>query len=99
MSKTIFFPSNTLIYGISRDGSKNFNIHTCEYMILGQLTMGAHQTKNATLQSEPIYLGIDLVKIVVIMGVTKHFDLLEDEFWWRFALGDVFFLILIDFFT
>ena len=26
-SKTIFFPSNTLIYGISRDGSKNFNTH------------------------------------------------------------------------
>ena len=40
-------PSNTLIYGISRDGSKNFNIRTCEHMILGQLTMGARQTKNA----------------------------------------------------
>ena len=30
-----FFPSNTLIYGISRDGSKNFDIRTCEHMILG----------------------------------------------------------------
>ena len=48
-SRTIFFPSNTLIYGISRDGSKNFNIHTCEHMILGQLRMGAHQAKNAPL--------------------------------------------------
>ena len=28
-----------LIYGISRDGSKEFNIRTCEHMILGQLTM------------------------------------------------------------
>ena len=46
-SRTIFFPSNTLIYGISRDGSKDLNIRTCEHMILGQLTMGARQTKNA----------------------------------------------------
>ena len=45
----MFFPSNTLIYGISRDGSKNFNICTCEHMILGQLTMGARQTKNVPL--------------------------------------------------
>ena len=36
-SRTIFFPSKTLIYGISRDDSKNFNIRTCEHMILGQL--------------------------------------------------------------
>ena len=35
--KQSFFPSNTLIYGISREGSKNFNIRTCEHMILGQL--------------------------------------------------------------
>ena len=48
-SRTIFFPSNTLIYGISRDGSKNFNMRTCEHMILGQLTMGARQAKNAPL--------------------------------------------------
>ena len=34
---------------LSRDGSKNFNIRTCEHMILGQLTMGARQTKNAPL--------------------------------------------------
>ena len=45
----MFFPSDTLIYGISRDGSKKFNIRTCEHMILGQLTMGARQTKNAPL--------------------------------------------------
>ena len=48
-SRTVFFPSDTLIYGISRDGSKNFNIRTCEHMILGQLRMGARQTKNAPL--------------------------------------------------
>ena len=48
-SKTTFFPSNTLIYGISRDGYKKFNIRTCEYMILGQLRMGARQAKNAPL--------------------------------------------------
>ena len=40
---------DTLIYGISRDGSKNFKKRTCEHMILGQLTMGARQTKNASL--------------------------------------------------
>ena len=50
-SRAIFFPSNTLIYGISRDGSKNFNMRTCEHMILGQLMMGASQTKNAPLSS------------------------------------------------
>ena len=27
-----FFPSNTLIYDISRDGSKKFNIRTCEHV-------------------------------------------------------------------
>ena len=51
-SRTIFFPSDTLIYGIFRDGSKNFNIRTCEHLILGQLTMGARQTKNAPLPSD-----------------------------------------------
>ena len=51
MSKTIFFPSNTLIYGIYRDGSQNFNIRTCEHMILGQLRIGARQAKNAPLHS------------------------------------------------
>ena len=49
MSKTIFFPSNTLIYGISRDGSKNFNIRTCEHVILGQLRIWAHTTTYAAL--------------------------------------------------
>ena len=44
-----FFSSDTLIYGISRDGSKNFSVHTCEHMILGQLTKGARQKKNAPL--------------------------------------------------
>ena len=47
--KNSFFPSDTLIYGIYRDGMKSFNIRTCEHMILSQLRMGAHQTKNAPL--------------------------------------------------
>ena len=47
--KNSFFPSDTLIYGIYREGSKNFNIRTCEHMFLGQLTMGARQAKNAPL--------------------------------------------------
>ena len=48
-SRTVFFPSDTLIYDISRDGSKDLNIRSCEHMILGQLRMGARQTKNAPL--------------------------------------------------
>ena len=51
-SRTVFFPSDTLNYGISRDSSKNLNMRTCEHMILGQLTMGARQTKNAPLPSD-----------------------------------------------
>ena len=39
-----FFPSDTLIYGISRDGYKILTC-TCEHMNHGQLTMGANQTK------------------------------------------------------
>ena len=35
------FSSDTLIYGISRNASKSFNIRTCEHMILGQLSIGA----------------------------------------------------------
>ena len=50
-SRTVFFPSDTLIYGISRDGSKNYNIRTCEHMILGQLRMGARQTNYAPLET------------------------------------------------
>ena len=49
-SRAVFFPSDTLIYGISRDGSKNFNIRTSEHMILGQLRMRARQAKNAPLE-------------------------------------------------
>ena len=48
-SRTVFFPSDTLIYGISRDGSKNDNTCTCEHMIHGQLRMGARQTNYAPL--------------------------------------------------
>ena len=48
-SRTVFFPSDILIYGISRDISKKINIRTCEHMILGQLRMGARQAKNAPL--------------------------------------------------
>ena len=51
-----FFPSDTRIYGISRDGSKNFNVRTCEHMILGQLMMGACQAKNAPLSTVTSFL-------------------------------------------
>ena len=56
-SRTVFFPSDTLIYGISRDGSKNYNIRTCEHMILGQLRMGARQTNYAPLIIHLILCG------------------------------------------
>ena len=39
--------SNTLIYGICRDGSKNYNIRACEHMILGQLRMGTRHTHSS----------------------------------------------------
>ena len=48
--KNSIFPSDTLMYG-DGDGSKHFNIRTCEHMILGQLRMQARQTKNAPLRS------------------------------------------------
>ena len=54
-SRTVFFPSDTLIYGISRDGTKNYNIRTCEHMILGQLRMGARQTNYAPLDRHKHY--------------------------------------------
>ena len=44
--------SDTLIYGICRDGSKNYNIRACEHMILGQLRMGARQTIYAPLPQQ-----------------------------------------------
>ena len=49
MSRTVFSPSDTLIYSISRYGSKNYNIRTCEHMVLGQLRMGACQMNYAPL--------------------------------------------------
>ena len=48
-SRTVFFTSDTLIYGISRDGSKNYNIRTCEHMIQCQLRMGPRATIYAAL--------------------------------------------------
>ena len=49
-SRTVFFPSDTLIYGICRDGTKNYNIRACEHLILGQLRMGARSAIYALLQ-------------------------------------------------
>ena len=59
-SRTVFFPSDTLIYDISCDGSKNFNIRTCEHMLLGQLSMGAHQMKNAPLTLLPTVQALEV---------------------------------------
>ena len=47
--KNSLFPSDTLIYGICRDGSKNYNIRTCEHMPRGQLRMWARATINVAL--------------------------------------------------
>ena len=49
-SKTVFFPSDTLIYGICRDGTKNNNIRACEHLILGQFRMGARSAIYAPLK-------------------------------------------------
>ena len=50
-----------IIYNISRDGSKNFNIRTCEHMILGQLRMGARQAKNAPLLLDGTGIGPEYI--------------------------------------
>ena len=50
-SKTVFFPSDTLIYGICRDGTKNNNIRACEHLILGQFRMGARSAIYAPLHT------------------------------------------------
>ena len=63
-SSTVFFPSDTLIHDISRDGSKNYNIRTCEHMILGQLRMGARQTNYALLH-------VTIIIVVIIINVKK----------------------------
>ena len=60
VKNNLFSFSNTLIYGISRDGSQNFNIHTCEHMILGQLRMGARQAKNAPHEVPKILIARSL---------------------------------------
>ena len=52
-SRTVFFPSDTLIYGICRDGTTNYNIRACEHLILGQLRMGAPSAIYAPLPSDP----------------------------------------------
>ena len=68
----------TYIYGISRDGSRNFNIRTCEHMILGQLRMGARQAKNAPLLVDMINLTLvcedansKLVKVFTVANVAR----------------------------
>ena len=48
-SRTVFFPSDTLIFGICHDGTKNYNIRACEHLILGQLRMGARSAIYAPL--------------------------------------------------
>ena len=60
-SKTVFFPSDTLIYGICRDGTKNNNIRACEHLILGQFRMGARSAIYAPLaQGWEKYLSLFL---------------------------------------
>ena len=54
-SRTVFFPSDTLIYGICRDGTKNNNIRACEHLILGQFRMGARSAIYAPLLQSKSY--------------------------------------------
>ena len=75
-SRAVFFPSDTLIYGISRDGSKNYNKHTCEHMILGQLRMGARQTNYAPLYN--IYVVIISTKFQTVRNADTRLQ------WWYF---------------
>ena len=50
--KTVFFPSDTLIYGISRDGSKIFNIGTCE------LSMGARGVSSEHVENMEMFVDV-----------------------------------------
>ena len=100
-SKTIFFPSNTLIYGISRDGSKKFNICTCEHVILGQLRMRGHQTKNAPLLIALIYchftqLMWDINVRLVSAAISSTFKWFVAEFYIISRIISFFFLTLLD---
>ena len=52
-----FFLETLNIYGICRDGSKNYNIRACEHMILGQLRMGARHTIYAPLGAATLVFG------------------------------------------
>ena len=70
------FPSDTLIYGIPRDSSKNFNIHTCEHMILGQLRMGARQAKNAPLPQS-------MILIMFSWGKLHHVVMKPQRLFWQ----------------
>ena len=65
-----FFPSDSLIYGISRDSSKNFNIRTWEHMILDQLRMGARQTKNAPLSMDLSKLFFEVWQVILVIKNT-----------------------------
>ena len=71
-----FFSSDTLIYGISRDGSKNFQIRTCEHMTISQLRMGARQTKNAPLALGNVFLQSRYSNLVVVQTLVLFLFLL-----------------------
>ena len=53
--KRSLFPSDTLIYGISRNGSKDYNIRTCEHMTRGQLRIWARATINVALVTHTLH--------------------------------------------
>ena len=75
-SRTAFFPTDNLIDGISCDGSKNFDVRTCEHMILGQLRMGARQTKNAPLALGNVFLQSRYSNLVVVQTLVLFLFLL-----------------------
>ena len=72
-SRTVFFPSDTLIYAICCDGSKNYNIRACEHMILGQLRMGARHTIYAPLVLINLckYHWLDITACLIQIGTNQ----------------------------
>ena len=73
--KNSLFPSDTLIYGICRDGSKNYNIRTWEHMTRGQFRLGARATINVALASNSIQsLYAVWCQIITIFDRHQHLE-------------------------
>ena len=83
-----FFLQTLWFYCISRDGSKNVNIRTCEQMILGQLRIWARQAKNA-----PLFFGTPFNdKLILIIKWIFLFGDDVDIFWILILVLELFLL-------